>query len=187
MIAASQMRPGAAIRYEGQPYKVLAADYHPGQGKMGGQTHARLLNLQTGTTWELSLRSELKLEDLRLEKRMLEFLYADDQNCCFMDPTTFEQTEISREIVGPKVRFLESGMKLGVEFLEERAVGVLFPDSIEVKIADTAPPIHAQQDANFKPAVLENGEEIMVPQFIKNGDVVRISLDSLRYMDRAKR
>src|SRR5262245_39767498 len=125
MIAASQMRPGTAIRYEGHPYKVLAAEYHPGQGKMGGQTHTRLLNLETGTTWELSLRSELKLEDLRLEKRSMEFLYADDQNCCFMDPVSFEQTEISRDIVGQRARFLESGMKVGVEYLEERAVGVL--------------------------------------------------------------
>jgi elongation factor P len=187
MIAASQLRPGAAIRYEGQPYKVLAADYHPGQGKMGGQAHVRLLNLVTGTTWELSLRSELKVEDMRLEKRMLEFLFADEDQCTFMDPATFEQVEVPRPVVGPQVRFLESGMRLAVEFIEDRPVGVVLPDSIEVRIADTAPPIHAQQDANFKPAILENGVEIMVPQFIKTGDMVRISLETLKYMDRVKR
>ncbi len=187
MIAASQMRPGAAIRYEGKPYKVLAADYHPGQGKMGGQTHARLLNLDTGTTWETSFRSELKLEDLRLEKRVLEFLYTSESHCCFMDPDSFEQTEIASEIVGERVRFIDPGMRLGVEFLEDRAVGVLFPDVIEARIAETAPPLHQQQDTNFKPAKLENGVEILVPQFIKTGDTVRIALDTLRYMDRVNR
>ncbi|MBS1855374.1 MAG: translation elongation factor P [Acidobacteria bacterium] len=187
MIAASQMRPGAAIRYEGQPYKVLAAEYHPGQGKMGGQTHARLLNLNTGTTWELSLRSELKVEEMRLEKRALEFLYADETQCCFMDPGTFEQTEVPRSIVGERARFLETGMRVSVEFLEERAVGIEFPDAIEVKVADTAPPLHQQADSTFKTARLENGVEILVPQFIKTGDAVRVALDTLRYMDRVAR
>src|SRR5215471_21767716 len=119
MIVASQVRPGSAIRYEGRPYKVLTADYHPGQGKMGGQAHVRLLNLETGTTWETSFRSELKLEDLRLERRSLEFLYADDRQCCFMDPVTFEQTEVPRELTGDRARFLETGMKLQVELLED--------------------------------------------------------------------
>jgi len=63
MIAASQLRQGMVVRHEGQTYKVLIADYHPGQGKMGGATHARLKNLDTGTTWEHSFRSDLKLED----------------------------------------------------------------------------------------------------------------------------
>ena len=186
MIAASQMRPGSAIRFEGQPYKVVAAEYHPGQGKMGGQTHARLLNLNTGTTWEHAFRSELKLEEMRLEKRVLEFLYSSDSHCVFMDPVSFEQTEVAREIVGDVARFLEPAMKLSVDFLEDRAVGVIFPDALEVRIAETAPASHQQQDTNFKPAKLENGVEILVPQFIKTGDIVRIALDTLRYMDRAK-
>lgn len=187
MISASQMRPGAAIRFEGQPYKIVAAEYHPGQGKMGGQTHARLLNLKTGTTWEHSFRSELKLEELRLERRALEFLYVTDSHCVFMDPQSFEQSEVPKELVGERVGFLDPAMKPTVEFLEDLAVGVVFPDQLEVRIADTAPPLHQQQDSNFKSAKLENGTEILVPQFIKSGDVVRISLDSLRYMDRAKR
>ncbi len=184
MIAASQMRPGAAIRYEGQAYKVLAAEYHPGQGRMGGQTHARLLNLDTGTTWELSLRGELKVEEMRLEKRPLEFLYADESHCCFMDPGTFEQTEIPRGMVGERARFLESGMKLAVEFLEDRAVGVELPEAIEVRVAETAPPTHQQGDTTAKTARLENGVEILVPPFIKTGDAVRVALDTLRYLDR---
>ena len=187
MISASQMRPGAAIRFEGQAYKIVAAEYHPGQGKMGGQTHARLLSLKTGTTWEHSFRSELKLEELRLERRGLEFLYVTDSHCVFMDPQSFEQSEVPKELIGERVVFLEPGMKLTVEFLEDLPVGVVFPDQLEVRIGDTAPPLHQQQDSNFKPAKLENGMEILVPQFIKTGDVVRVSLEPLRYMDRAKR
>ena len=127
MIVASQLRAGMAIRYEGPSYKVIAAEYHPGQGKMGGTTHVRLQNTDTGTFWEHSFRSDLKLEDVAVEKRPL-----------------------------------------------------------EVSIAETARPVHQQQDNTLKPAKLANGVEIMVPQFIKNGDAIRLDLRTMKYMDRVK-
>ncbi len=171
---------------EGQQYKVVAAEYHPGQGKMGGATHARLRNLATGTFWEHSFRSDLKLEDLPVERQTLEFLYADGDQCCFMQPETYEQTEISKVTVGSQAAFLAPGMKVCVEFVEGQPVGVLFPDALEVKIADTAPSMHQQQDSTFKPAKLENGIEVMVPQFVKAGDVIRLHLQTMKYMDRIK-
>jgi len=186
MIVASQLRAGMAVRYEGQSYKVVAAEYHPGQGKMGGATHARLQNTSTGTFWEHSFRSDLKLEDLPMEKQPLEFLYEDGDQCCFMNPENFEQTEISKAVVGPQAAFLEAGKRISVEFVEGRPVGVLFPDNLEVVIADTAPPIHQQVDSTYKPAKLANGIEIMVPQFIKIGDAIRLDLLTMKYMDRVK-
>ena len=187
MITASQLRIGMAIKFEGQRYKVVAAEYHGGQGKMGGATHTRLQNLDTRTFWEHSFRSELKIEEIALEKQALEFLYADGGQCCFMNPETYEQTEVAREFVGePQAGLLETGMKLSVEFLEGRPVSVLFPDVLEVKIVDTAPPIHQQQDSNYKPAKLANGIEVMVPQFVKTGDAIRLDVANMRYMDRAK-
>ena len=175
-----------AIRYEGQPYKVIAAEFHPGQGKMGGVTHSQLRNLATGTLWEHSFRAELKIEEMQLEKHNLEFLYADAGNCCFMDPQTYEQVEIPAAVIGEQARFLLAQMQIPVEFLEGRPVSVVFPDIIEVRIADTAPPQHQQQVSTRKPAVLENGIEIMVPQFIKTGDLIRLEVQSLKYIDRAK-
>src|SRR5262249_18204838 len=157
MIAASQLRVGMAITHQGQDYKVIAAEYHPGQGKMGGVTHARLQNLATGTFWEHSFRSDLKLEDIPVEKHILEFLYADEDQCYFMNPDSYEQTEIFKSAVGPQAALLEAGMKVGVEFVKGRPVSVLFPDVLKVKIADTAPPMHQQADAAYKPARLEAG------------------------------
>ena len=186
MVSASQLRAGMAIKFEGQPYKVIAADYHPGQGKMGGTTHARLQNLSTGTFWEHSFRSELKLDDIAVERQTLEFLYTDGDQCTFMNPDTYEQTDITRAVVGPQAQFLDAGMRLTVEFVDGRPVGVLFPDFLEVKIADTAPPMHQQVDSTFKPAKLDNGVEVMVPQFVKTGDMIRIDLHTMKYMDRVK-
>jgi elongation factor P len=186
MVAASQLRIGMAIQYQGQNYRVVAAEYHPGQGRMTGQTHARLQNLDTGTFWEHSLRGELKVEEIPLEKHGLEFLYADGDHCCFMNPETFEQTEIPQAVAGPQAAFLEAGMKVAVEFMGTRPIRVIYPVAIEVRIAGTAPPAHQQVDSNLKPAKLENGTEVMVPQFVKSGDVIRLDFETMKYMDRVR-
>ncbi len=186
MIIASQLRNGMAIRYEGETYKVLLADYHPGQGKMGGVAHVRLKNLSTGTTWETSLRGDLKVEDLPLERKAMDFLYSDSGIFTFMDPDTCEQAEVPEKLLGDAARFLMPEMRVAVEFLGDQPVGVEMPGFIEATITDTAPPVHAQNDSTWKPARLENGVEIMVPQFIKTGDRVRVDLNTLKYMDRAK-
>jgi len=186
MVLASQLRAGMAIQYEGQPYKVLAADYHPGQGRMGGSSHARLRNLDTGTLWEHSFRSEMKLEEIPLSRQPLEFLYTDGESCCFMHPETYEQVEVPQALIGQQAAFLEAGMKLAVEFAGSRPVSVLLPDVLEVRIADTAPATHQQQDSTLKAAKLENGVAVMVPQFVKTGDMIRIDLATLKYIDRAR-
>jgi elongation factor P len=186
MIHASQLRAGMAVRHEGQMYKVLAADYHPGQGKMGGVAHVRLKNLSSGTLWEHSFRADLKLEDLAVEKQAMDFLYSDDEQCYFMNPESYEQVGVAVSVIGPQAAFLVASMRVPVEFVEGQPVNVLFPDVIEMRVADTAPPVHQQQDNTWKPAKLNNGVEIMVPQFIKAGDVVRLDSHNLKYMERAK-
>ncbi len=186
MVLASQLRPGMAIRFEGQTYRVVAAEYHSGQGKMGGATHARLRNLATGTFWEHSFRSDLKLDEVESEKRQMDFLYADGGLYYFMDPETYEQIGIHESVIGEQAVFLRPEMRLPVDLVEGNPIGVTFPGVLEVRIEDTAPPVHQQQDSTGKPARLENGVSIMVPQFIKTGDVIRLDLQSLKYMDRSK-
>jgi len=186
MVYASQLRPGMAVRYEGQPYKVLMARYHPGQGKMGGVTHTRLKNLWTGNLWELSLRADLKLEELSVEKIVMEFLYEDSSECYFMDPQSYEQIGIPSSIIGPQARFLLPEMRLSVEFLEGKPVCVTFPDIVDIRISETTPPTHQQQDSTLKTARLENGVELLVPQFIKTGDLIRVNIENLEYVERAR-
>lgn len=187
MILASQLRGGMAIRFEGHPWKVLLADYHPGQGKMGGVSHARLLNLDTGTQWEHSFRSDLKLEDLPLERKAMQFLYDDGAHSVFMEAATAEQVEVPNALLGDRASILMPEMPVSVEFLEDRPVSVILPDFLELAVADTAPPSHSGgNDSTWKPAKLANGMEVMVPQFIKPGDAIRVDLGTMKYMDRAK-
>ena len=89
-------------------------------------------------------------------------------------------------MVGPQAALLEPGMRLTVESIGGRPVGVSFPDVLEVTIGETAPPAHQQENVAFKPARLVKGVEVMVPQFIKTGDVIRLDLQAMKYMDRVK-
>jgi elongation factor P len=186
MVSASQLRVGMAVRFEGQLYRVLAAEYHPGQGKMGGVAHTRLRNLSTGTLWEHSFRSDLKLDEVEVQKTPMDFLYEDGGECTFMNPETFEQVSIATSIIGPQAALLRPGMRVSVDFIEGTPTSVLFPDILEVRVAETTPPVHQQADSVWKPARLENGLEIMVPQFIKPGDTIRFDGANMKYMDRAK-
>ena len=187
MIAASQLRTGMAIRHQGVIYKILFAEYHAGQGKMGGVAHLRLKNIDTGGLWEHRFRSDERLEEIPLEKQQMDFLYSDADSCYFMSPETFEQVGIPRASVGPAEKFLRPEMRLSVEFFEGRPVSVSFPDIVEVRVADTALPTHTQQDNTWKPARLDNGVEVMVPQFIRSGEVIRVDVESGKYVERARR
>ena len=186
MVTAAQLRAGMAIRFEGQPYKVVSCDYHPGQGKMGGVAHTRLKNLATGTFWEHSFRAELKLEDLPVQKQSLEFLYSDGDNCIFMDPGTYEQVGLPESILGPAKRFLQPGAELPVEFFQGEPISVVFPAVAEARVVRTAPASHAQQDSAWKEASLSNGLTTRVPLFIAPGEVVRVEVNTGRYVERAR-
>lgn len=186
MIPASQLRPGMAIRYQGSLYKVVLAEYHAGQGKMGGVTHARLRNIDTGTFWEHGFRSDEKLEDVALEKQAMDFLYADADDCYFMNPETFEQVGVPRQAVGPAERFLKPEMRVPVEFFDGRPISVLLPDIVEVRVAQTAEPLHSQQDSTWKTARLENEMEVLVPQFIRAGEMIRVDVNTGKYVERSR-
>lgn len=185
MVLASQLRAGMAIRYEGEPYRVIAAEYHPGQGKMGGVCHARLQSIRTGTQWEHSFRSEVKLETLTVERRPAEFVYRDGDDYIFMDTQTFEQIALSQRIVGPNAAFLSAQMQVAMEFVDGDPIGVAIPDVLEITVVDTAPVSHGTDNV-WKPATLENGIEVTVPPFVKVGDAIRLDGTARRYMDRAK-
>lgn len=186
MIPASQLRNRMAIRFEGQIYRVDSAEYHAGQGKMGGVVHTRLKNLDTGTFWETRFRADERLEELPVEKQPMDFLYSDADHCHFMNPETFEQVSVPRALIGPAEKFLHPEMRVPVEFFEGRPLDIHLPDIVEVRVAETAAPAHSQQDNTWKAARLENGLEVMVPQFIRTGDAIRLDVVTTRYVERAR-
>ena len=186
MVLASELKAGMALRLDGQVFKVLQSEFKAGGGQTGGVVKSLLQNVVSGREWERRFHPEEKLDDLPLERRSMEFLYSDGDNCVFMDPNNYEQVEVARAALGKMEGFLEAGMNLPVEFCEDKPISVTLPDVAEAKVAETAPPQHSQQDSTWKEAVLENGVQVLVPLFIAPGELVRIDTRTRKYLERVR-
>jgi elongation factor P len=186
MVIASELRAGMVIRIEGQVHKVVEVESKAGSAKMGGVVKAKLMNVRSGRMWEPHFRPQERVEELQLDRRMMEFLYADGDTSTFMRPDTFEQIEIPNAMLGTAKGFLQPGMELPVEFFEGEAISVVFPEVAEARVARTASPSHSQRDSAWKEAVLENGLVVRVPLFIAPGETVRVDLKTGRYVERGR-
>ena len=187
MLPGSELRSGMAVRVDGVLYRIIGAEYHGGQGKMGGVMHAKLLSLKTGTVRERRFRADEMVEKVDPERQNMQFLYRDEDAGYFMHGETFEQVAIETTRLGRAAAYLTEGVILPVEFLDGEPVSIVFPDIVEARIADTAPPVHTQGIDNvWKEARLENGVKIMVPPFIAPGELVRVDVASSKYVERAK-
>jgi elongation factor P len=185
MVIASELRDGVVVRIEGQIYKVLELESKAGAAKMGGVVKAKMVNVRSGRAWEPHFRPLEKLEDLQIDRRQMEFLYADGDGCTFMRPDTFEQVTVPSAVIGPAAKFLQAGEQVPVEFFGDEAISVVLPPIMEARISRTAPPIRSQQDSTWKEALLENGLTTRVPLFIAEGETVRIEVNTGRYIERA--
>lgn len=186
MVTASELREGTIIRIEGQIYKVLEMESKAGAAKMGGVVKTKLINVRSGRPWEPHFRPQERLEDLEVERRTVEFLYAKGGACTFMHTDTFEQVDIPSAILGLVEKFLKPGMEIAVEFFAGEPISVVVPDVVEARVAATAPPSHSQQDNAWKEATLENGLTVRVPLFIAPGETLRIDVKTGRYVERAR-
>jgi elongation factor P len=186
MVIASELRTGMVIRIEGEIYKVLEVESKAGAAKLGGVVKTKLSNVASGRMWEPHFRPQERIEDLEVERRVMEFLFGDADACTLMDPHSFEQIEVPLAQLGPAANFLQPGMQLPVEFFQGRPISVVFPDVVEARVATTAPPVHAQQDNAWKEATLDNGISIRVPLFIGPGEMVRVDVRTGRYVERIR-
>jgi elongation factor P len=186
MVIASQLRAGIVLKIMNDLFKVTEAHYHLGQGKMPGSVHAKMRDVLKGTFKEARFRPEERLEEIQLEKQEMEFLYSDADSATFMNPRTYDQVAIPLEAIGAAAAFLKPEVKVPVEFHQGQPVSIVYPEIVEVRIRTTSQPVHQQQDNTYKSATLDNGMELMVPQFIKPGEAVRIEVATGKYVDRVR-
>jgi elongation factor P len=186
MIQATQLRSGMAILHEGNLCRVLSVQ-HLTPGNWRGMVQAKLRNLKSGNSFEYRFRSEDRVEKADLEEHEMEFLYASGDEFHFMNTDTYEQVALGREELGNAVEYLIPNIKVMLEFYEGRAVGVELPITVDLKVVETAPGLRGATATNSgKPATLETGLQIQVPQFIQVGEVVRVDTAEGKYLERAK-
>lgn len=186
MINATQIRKGMVIKLEGQLYKVLEA-VHLTPGRWKAMIQTKLRNLSTQSQTEVRFRSEDRVEQAILEQIEMEYLYQSGDDYIFMNLENYEQVRMSGESIGDGLRYLIPNIVFILEMHEGKPVGVNPPLTVELRVVKTDPYLKgATQSASSKPATLETGLTVTVPQFIKEGDIIRIDTREDKYLERAK-
>ena len=180
------MRRGMAIMFNGDPCRVLDFHHHT-PGNLRALVQAKLRRLKTGIQFEHRFRATDSLEIADLETHQLDFMYKSSTTYHFMNTENFDQLEVEEEDLGDNAKWMTDGMRIIAEFYEGRPIGIQMPNTLTLEVTDTAPVMKtATKTASTKPAVLNNGITVNVPEFIQTGEKIRVNPETGEYLDRAK-
>jgi elongation factor P len=185
MITANLVKKGLAIKYRNDVFEIVDFN-HVKPGKGSAFVRMKMKSMTTGRVLEDSVRPEDKLEDLYMEDKKLEYLYRSQDILVFMDLTTYEQLEMELAVVKHIVPYLKENMEVSARESEGKLYGIVLPNSVELKITETAPNFKGDTSGGGKPATLETGAVINVPFFMDIGEVVRVDTRTNEYLGRAK-
>jgi elongation factor P len=185
-IAGNEIRPGTLIEHNGGLWiAVKTQAVKPGKG--GAYNQVELKNVVTGTKLNERFRSDAAVDEIYLEKKDYQFLYATGDVLTFMDIQTYDQIELQRDFIGERAQFLQDGMKVMVQSYEGRPLGVQMPAHVTLTVTEADAVMRGGTAApSYKNAVLENGLKILVPPFIDAGTKVVVSTEDGSYVKRAE-
>ena len=181
-ISAGEIRVGMLLEYKNDLWQVLKTQ-HVKPGKGGAFAQIEMKSVGKSTKLNERFRSSENVEKASLDEITFNFLYEDENNYFFMDPKTFEQTEIKKEVVGEKGKLLTENLQVSVSFYNDNPISVELPNQVTCKIETTDVALKGQTaSSSYKPAVLDNGLNIQVPPFIDSDDEVIIDTRTLEYI-----
>ncbi len=183
-IQAVQLRKGMIIEVDGELLRVHDFQHvTPGKGQAVVQT--RLRNLRSSAMIDKRFRSQEAVERVQLESKEMEYLYQEGDTYVFMDSVTYEQTYLSAAAIEEALPYLIANLLLKIDFYEGLPVGIELPTTVDLKVTDTEPGLKgATASASSKPATLETGLVVGVPQFVNIGDKVRVETSTGEYLTR---
>ena len=181
-INAGEIRVGMLLEHKNDLWQVLKTQ-HVKPGKGGAFAQVEMKSVNKNTKLNERFRSNETVEKASLEEMNFNFLYEDDNKYFFMNPKTFDQIEIKKELVGEKGKLLTENLEVAVSFYNDSPISVELPNQITCKIETTDVALKGQTvSSSYKPATLDNGLNIQVPPFIESGDNVIIDSRNLEYI-----
>ena len=181
-INASEIRVGMLLEYKNDLWQVLKTQ-HVKPGKGGAFAQVEMKSLNKNTKLNERFRSSETVEKAALDENDFNYSYDDDVNYFFIDPKSFEQVEVKKEIVGDKGKLLTENLDVKISFYNEKPISVELPNQVQCKIETTDAALKGQTvSSSYKPATLDNGLNIQVPPFIESGDEVIIDTRNLEYV-----
>ena len=181
-INASEIRVGMLLEYKDDLWQVLKTQ-HVKPGKGGAFAQVEMKSLNKNTKLNERFRSSETVEKAALDENDFNYSYDDDVNYFFIDPKSFEQVEIKKEIVGEKGKLLTENLEVKISFYNEKPISIELPNQVQCKIEKTDAALKGQTvSSSYKPATLDNGLNIQVPPFIESGDEIIIDTRNLEYV-----
>jgi len=186
MLESGDLKKGVKIEIDGEPYILVQFEFvKPGKGQ--ALYKCKLKNMVTGAQFDRTFRSGEKFKQPDLEEQEMEYLYAEGEQFCFMNMTTYVQEYLTEEQLGEAKDFLKENTVCNILLFEGRPIGISLPIFINLKVEETEP--WAKGDTasgDSKPATLETGYVLQVPPFIEKGELLKIDTRTGAYVERVK-
>ena len=181
-INVGEIRVGMLLEYKNDLWEVLKTQ-HVKPGKGGAFAQVEMKSINKNTKLNERFRSSETVEKASLEESKYNYLYEDENNYFFMEPKSFEQIEIKKDIVGEKGKFLKENLDVSVSFYNERPISVELPNQVKCRIDVTDAALKGQTvSSSYKPAILDNGIKIQVPPFVEGGDEIILDTRTFEYV-----
>ncbi|MDJ0950473.1 MAG: elongation factor P [Alphaproteobacteria bacterium] len=185
-IDGNAIRPGNVIEHQGRLWRAVKIQ-HVKPGKGGAFMQVELKDIRDGTKLNERFRASETVERVRLDEKEYQFLFADGDEVTLMDTESYEQITVNRDMIGAPAAFLQDGMMVTVMSYEGEPLSVALPETVVMAVAEADAVVKGQTaSSSYKPAVLENGERIMVPPHIEAGTRIVVYTADGSYAERAK-
>ncbi len=185
-IQANTIRPGNVIEHEGKQWSVLKIQLiQPGKG--GAFIQVEMRDVASGVKTNVRWRTQETVEKLSVDEREYSYLYAEGDMLTFMDAESYEQTALSKDMLGERCAFLQENMHVTMDLIEGKPVAVHLPQTVTLEVTEADPVVKGQTAASsYKPAMLANGVRTMVPPFVEAGTRIVVNTEDGSYVERAK-
>ena len=186
MYGPTDLKKNTLITLDGQPYKVVEYSQKV-MGRGGSIVNLKVKNLITGALLPKTFKGQDKIEPAEVTNRKVQYLYHDDDKFYFMDPESFEQFELSNDLVGDAKDYLKDGDEMEIQFYNGTPINLVLPKNLWLKVTYTETAVKGDTTSSvMKDATLETGLVIKVPAFIKTGDTISVDTETGAYRERKK-
>ncbi len=185
-VQANTIRPGHVIEHNGKRWTVLKINIlQPGKG--GAFVQVEMRDVKSGVKSNDRFRTQESVEKLMVEEKTCTFLYRDDTKLALMDTDSYEQFEVDAAMAGAAGVYLQDGMTVTVDLIEDSPVSLKLPPHVVMAVVEAEPVIKGQTaSSSYKPAIVDNGERVMVPPHIEVGTRIVVHTEDGTYVERAK-
>jgi len=182
----TDLKKGVVVQIDGKPFRVI--DYNQKvMGRGGSIVNVKLKNLIDRSVIPKTFKGQERIDSAEVSNQTVQYLYSDADNFYFMDPETFEQFQLDREIVEDNAGYLKEGDSLSLQFFDGRVINVDLPKNVYLEVTYSEDVVKGDTTSSvLKDATLETGLIVKVPAFIKTGDVISVDTSTGEYRERKK-